>query len=300
MKVLITGSSGLIGSSLCKHLERSGHTPVKLVRNFSLVDSKTCFYWNPSKAELDTHALKEVEGIIHLAGENIAKGRWTHRRKQALIRSRVDSTRLLVEAIESMSSPPSFMLNASAIGIYGDTGERQVVESEPAAHDFLGELGSAWENALSELDQTKTRSVAMRFGLVLSPKGGALKSMLPAFRMGGGAIFGSGRQFVSWTTLDDALRMITTLASHDGYQGPVNCMSPHAVRFETFAKTLGGVLHRPVFLKLSARMVGFIFGEMGKSTLLKSCRAHPQKLLEKGFSFQHPEIEPALRHLLNR
>lgn len=299
MKILVTGATGFIGSALTGHLHQIGHEIVSLVRNKSQVDQATTFHWDPINGEMDGNAFKGVDGVIHLAGENIAKGRWTQRRKESLFKSRVESTRLLVQFIESMKHPPAWMFNASAVGIYGDDGSNVKVETSPPANDFLGKLGSAWEQELFELNPERTRGVALRFGLVLSPQGGALKTMLPSFKCGVGAVLGSGQQFVPWITLNDVLGVITHCMDHPDVKGPVNCVTPNPVRFDTFAKTLGQVIRRPVWLRIPETMVGWIFGEMGTATLLSSCRAEPEKLVESGFKFLHPELTEALQDLLD-
>ena len=299
MKILVTGATGFIGSALTRHLRQIGHEIVSLVRNKSQADQSATFHWDPIKGLLDDNAFRGVDGVIHLAGENIAKGRWTQRRKDLLFKSRVESTRLLVHRIESMKHPPSWMLNASAVGIYGDDGSNLKVETSPPANDFLGKLGSAWEQELLRLNPERTRSVALRFGLVLSSSGGALKTMLPSFKCGVGAVLGSGQQFVPWITLNDALRVIIHCMDHPDVTGPLNCVTPNPVRFNTFAKTLGKVIHRPVWLRIPETMVGWIFGEMGRATLLSSCRAEPEKLIHSGFEFLHPNLAEALQDLLD-
>lgn len=298
MKILVTGITGLIGSALGEHLRKKGHDVAGLVRNKSRADQSTCFHWDPLSGFLDPEALSQVDGIIHLAGENIAKGRWTQHRKDLLVRSRVESTRLLAGRIQSMDHPPKFMINASAVGIYGSCGDQVVDEKTPPAKDFLGQLGVAWEQALFDLDPKKTRTIALRFGLVLSTHGGALQAMLPSFKWGAGAVLGSGRQFVPWITLDDTLRAISHCMDRPDVKGPVNCVTPAPVQFQTFARTLGRVLRRPVWMRIPPILVRTIFGEMGTATLLSSCRAHPKKLLDTGFEFHHPDLTEAFQDLL--
>lgn len=298
MRILVTGVTGFIGSALSEHLRQNGHDVVGLVRNEARANHSTYFHWDPLKGVLDPKALRDVNGVIHLAGENIAKGRWTQHRKDLLIRSRVESTRLLVRTIQSMDRPPSFMINASAVGIYGECGDQVIGEDTPPANDFLGQLGAAWEQALFDLEPGKTRTIALRFGLVLSPDGGALKAMLPSFKWGVGAVLGSGRQFVPWITLNDALRVITHCIDTQKVNGPVNCVTPNPVRFETFAKTLGQVIHRPVWMRIPPVAVRWIFGEMGKATLLASCRALPETLLATEFEFRHAKLAEAFQDLL--
>lgn len=299
MKILMTGITGLIGGAVSQHLMQSGHEVIGLTRNHQLIDKKRFFHWDPIQDHLDENALNGVDGIIHLAGDNIAKGRWTQRKKEQLVRSRLDSTRLLVKAIASCTHPPQFMMNASAIGIYGNCHDQVLDESSPHASDFLGQLCSEWEQTLFQLNSDSTRTIALRFGLVLSPEGGALKRMLPAFKFGGGAILGTGRQYVSWISIRDVVRVIDTCLQDDSLCGPINCVTPHPVRFSFFAKELGNVLKRPVWMRIPSTMVKWLFGEMGTATLLASCRVHPRKLLDSGFQFNTPRLNEALKELLS-
>jgi len=299
LKILITGVSGLIGSATQTHFQRRGHQVVGLTRDSTAADNTRLFHWDPLSGNLDPKALSGVDGVINLAGENIAEGRWTERKKNSLVQSRIKSTELLVKTILSSSSPPSWMVNASAVGIYGDCGDEIVHESSTAATDFLGNLALDWEGALGPLTSSSTRTISLRFGLVLSKNGGALKKMLPIFKLGGGAVLGSGKQWVSWVSLDDVTRCLEMLATNTNLSGPVNCTSPHPVRFSTFAKTLARVVRRPVFFKIPSIAVRILFGEMGNATLLASCRANPAKLLESGFKFEDPLIEPTFRRLIN-
>jgi len=299
MKILMTGISGMIGSALAPYLRAAGHQVIGLTRKPSRADRNQLFFWDPGNRLLEPQALDGVDAIIHLAGENIAKGKWTRKRKQALLDSRVKSTELLASAVQSLPEPPKCFISASAVGYYGDTGETLVDEDAPAATDFLGTLASQWEAPLEALSaSTSVRTVMLRFGMVLSPSGGALKTMLPAFRMGGGAVLGSGRQWVSWISLLDVLRLVDTILKDDSWTGPVNSVTPEPVPFRTFAKTLGKVLNRPVLLRVPGPIVRFLFGEMGQAVLMSSCRAHPAKLEAKGFTFEHPTLESALEALL--
>ena len=298
MKILVTGVTGFIGSALSEQLKKDRHEVVGLTRNNTQANQATLFHWDPLQGVLDPKALEHADVVIHLAGENIANGRWTRRRKELLYRSRVESTKLLVRAVEAMSHPPRLMMSASAVGIYGDDGDSLKTETSRPATDFLGQLGAAWEQALFELNPERTRSIALRFGLVLSPQGGALKTMLPSFKWGAGAVLGSGQQFVPWITLHDVLRVITHCMEHPDIKGPVNCVAADHVRFNTFAKTLGQVINRPVWMRVPASMVRLIFGEMGTATLLSSCRAQPEKLLNTGFEFHHPKLKEAFQEIL--
>ena len=298
MKILVTGISGMIGSAVGRHLRENGHEISVLTRNSHTGTSATLYHWDPIKGILDDRALIGIDGMIHLAGENIAQGRWTSRRKNALIQSRVESTKLLVAAIKNSPTPPSWIISASAIGIYGDCGDTITDESTLPAPDFLGNLATMWEGALQPLQESSTRVIALRFGLVLTPDGGALKSMLPIFKLGGGAVLGSGNQYVSWISLRDVVRSIEWLIHHPHLKGPINGVSPNPITFNEFAKTLGKILRRPVFLKIPPFLVKLLFGEMGKATLLTSCRTHPTVLLKSGFEFKDSTLKSALNNQL--
>ena len=300
MKILVTGISGMIGSATQAHLQECGHQVVGLTRHLSAVNNTTLFYWDPVSGVLDPKALIGIDGIINLAGENIAQGRWTERRKTALVQSRVKSTELLVNAIQKSTAPPAWMMNASAIGIYGDCGNDVIHEFSPPANDFLGSLVSDWEAGLAPLTSSSTRTISLRFGLVLSGNGGALQKMLPIFKLGGGAVLGSGNQWVSWISLRDVTRCIEMLATNRQLNGSFNCTSPHPVTFTTFAKTLAKILKRPMLIKIPSLAVKILFGEMGKATLLASCKAMPTRLVENGFEFKDPHLESAITNSLGK
>ena len=299
MRVLITGANGMIGQALERSLTAEGHHVNCLVRRPRLqrvappLQSQD-YAWDPDKGIIDPDALKGLDGVIHLAGANIAQGRWTCRRKQQLRASRVEATTLLIKALRKASPRPDFFLTASAIGIYGDQSDREIVETHPAGDDFLGCLGQDWEKASAVMEHDGVRVVALRLGMVLSSHGGALKTMLPAFRWGIGAILGSGSQYVSWVSLEDVVGCVHFLLEQPQLSGPINVTAPDPVTFKTFAQTLGRVLHRPVWLRIPSIGVRFLFGEMGQAVLLSSCRVLPQRLMDHGFDFRHDSLPAAL------
>ena len=300
MRVLITGANGMIGQALERSLTTEGHQVNCLVRRPRLQrvahpPQSQDYAWDPDRGIIDPDALERLDGVIHLAGANIAQGRWTSRRKQQLRSSRVEATTFLIEALRKASTRPDFFLTASAIGIYGDQSDREIIETHPAADDFLGSLGQDWEKASAVMEQDGVRVVALRLGMVLAGEGGALKSMLPAFRLGMGAILGHGDQYVSWISMTDLLRCVDHIMHKADLEGPFNLTAPNPVTFKTFAKTLGKVLKRPVLLRLPTFAVRLLFGEMGQSVLMSSCRALPGKLLASGFDFQQPDLESALK-----
>ena len=299
MRVLITGANGMVGQALERSLTAEGHQVNCLVRRPRLQrvtppPQSQDYAWDPERGNIDPDALEGLDGVIHLAGANIAQGRWTSRRKQQLRSSRVEATTFLVKALRNASNRPDFFLTASAIGIYGDQSDREIVETHPAADDFLGTLGQDWEKASAVMEQDGVRVVALRLGMVLSSHGGALATMLPAFRWGMGAILGSGSQYVSWVSLEDVVGCVRFLLEQPRLRGPINVTAPDPVPFKTFAQTLGGVLHRPVWMRIPSMGVRFLFGEMGQAVLLSSCRVLPQRLMDHGFAFRHGSLPAAL------
>ncbi|MGA0409131.1 MAG: TIGR01777 family oxidoreductase [Limisphaerales bacterium] len=300
MRLLITGANGMIGQALERFLSTRGHEVCCLVRRprpkgpASSPPSQD-YVWDPDKGHIDRAALENLDGIIHLAGANIAQGRWTAHRKQILRSSRVATTQLLVDALRRQSKQPSFFIGASAVGIYGDRASEEIFEDQEADDDFLGRLGQDWEAASAPLAECGMRVVHLRLGMVLAGEGGALKSMLPAFRFGMGAILGHGDQYVSWISMTDLLGCVDHIMHKADLEGPFNLTAPNPVTFKAFAKTLGKVLKRPVLLRLPSFAVRLLFGEMGQSVLLSSCRALPGRLLASGFEFQQPDLEPALK-----
>ncbi|MCI0655527.1 MAG: TIGR01777 family oxidoreductase [Acidobacteria bacterium] len=299
MKILVSGSNGLVGSSLMPALSDKGHQVVRLVRGLSpAVGSEIA--WDPEGGRLDPALLTGFDAIVHLAGEAIAARRWTQAQKDRIRESRVKGTRLLCEAIAGLSAPPRTLLSASAIGYYGDRGEQVLGEESPPGQGYLSEVCQAWEAATEPAAHKGIRVVCLRFGIILSPAGGALAKMLPPFSMGAGGILGSGRQYMSWISLDDAVGAVLQALETSPLRGPVNVVAPHAVTNALFTKTLGRVLSRPTFFPMPAFAARMVFGEMADALLLSSARVEPKRLLASNYPFRHRELEPALRHLLRR
>ncbi len=296
VRIAITGATGMVGRALTPFLAALGHTVVPVSRRALPGGIR----WEPGAEALDPAPWQGVEAVIHLAGENIAEGRWTAARKERLRDSRVVPTRRLAEMLAGMATPPRVMLSASAIGIYGDCGEDTITEASPAAAGFLGELGAAWEAAADPARDAGIRVVHPRFGVILDPGGGALAKMLPPARMGLGGPLGGGDQWLSWIALDDALGALHHLLARDTLQGAVNVVAPHPVRNAAFAATLGAVLRRPAFIPVPALALRMLLGEMADAALLASTRVIPELLLTDGYRFRHPDLEGALRHLLDR
>ena len=295
MNVVITGSSGLIGSALMPLLARNGHTIRRLVRG---ARAEGAARWNPDDGSLDERVLAGVDAVVHLAGETIAAGRWTAARKARIQDSRVRGTGLLTRALVKLDRKPMVFFSASAVGIYGDRGDEVVDERSAAGHGFLAEVCSQWEAATRPAADAGIRVVNGRMGVVLSRTGGALTKMLPPFRLGLGGVIGSGRQYMSWITIDDVVGAIEHLLLADTVVGPVNLVAPDPISNREFTKTLGRVLRRPTILRLPAFAVRLGLGEVADELLLASTRAQPARLTTSGYQFRCPSLEGALRHLL--
>lgn len=299
MRVLISGSRGLIGSALVPFLTAQGHAVTRLVRGPARPGG-TEIPWGPTESKLDPGMLEGHDAVVHLAGENLAAGRWTPERKAELVDSRAKGTRLLAETLAALAHQPKVLVCASAVGYYGDRGDEILTEESSLGHGFLAELCREWEAASAPAAEKGIRAVHLRFGVVLSPVGGALKKMLLPFRLGVGGRLGSGRQYMSWIVLDDVLPVILRALTDDALEGPVNAVAPSPVTNLDFTKTLGHVLARPTIFPVPAFALRMVFGEMADETLLASNRVQPAKLLARGFTFSHPELEGALRHVLGK
>ncbi len=298
MKVAITGSSGLVGTALVRFLQAGGHQVLRLVRRRARTSDEA--RWDPDWSEIDGPALEGVDAVVHLAGENLARGRWTEEKKLRLRTSRVGPTRLLSETLASLARKPRVLVSSSAVGYYGDHGEEWLDEKSPAGEDFLARLTADWESATRQAADAGIRVVNLRTGMVLSPEGGALAKMLPVFRTGLGGVFGSGRQYVSWIAIDDLVSAIDHLMASVGVSGPVNAVAPSPVTNAELTKTLGRVLGRPTIAPVPAFALRLAFGEMADAALLASQRVRPERLIACGYRFRYPELEGALRELLRR
>jgi uncharacterized protein (TIGR01777 family) len=235
---------------------------------------------------------------VHLAGENIASGRWTAARRAAIRESRVTGTRLLAEGIGRLSRPPATLVCASAVGYYGDRGDERLTESSGAGRGFLAEVCQAWEAAAAPAAAAGVRVAHLRFGVILAASGGALARMLLPFRLGVGGRLGSGRQWMSWITLEDAVHVVRHVLERDACRGPVNAVAPHPVRNADFTRELAGALRRPALLPTPALALRIVLGDMARELLLASQRVEPAVLAGTGYRFRHPQIGPALRSVL--
>lgn len=297
MKVLVTGASGLIGSALCDTLVEKGHDVGRLQRREGAPGKP---WWDLLAGEVHLGAFSGPDAVVHLAGDNIASGRWTAAKKKRIRESRVLGTELLVDHLAKLEKKPRVLLSASAIGYYGDCGDRTLSEEAPAGSDFLAEVCEQWEAATAAAGKAGIRVVRLRTGVVLSGSGGALQKMLTPFKLGVGGILGDGSQYMSWISIQDVVGSLLWLLEQESIAGPVNLVSPTAVTNLQFTKALGKVLSRPTIFPMPAPVVRLLFGQMGEELLLASTRVTPQVLEDGGYTFQHTALEDALRHVLQR
>lgn len=297
MKLLITGSSGFIGSALMSFMTAAGHDVRRLLRS-SPTDHD--LLWSPEEGLIDLSGLGEIDAVVHLAGENIATGRWTAAKKARITDSRVKGTGLLAKALAKLEYKPKVLVSASGIGFYGHRGDEKVDETSQAGEGFFAGLAGQWEQAAQPAAEAGIRVVNIRSGMVLSATGGALKKMLLPFKMGLGGVIGSGKQYISWVAIDDMVRMIHHVIITESICGPVNLVTPNPATNYQFTKTFGRVLHRPTIVPMPAFAARLIFGEMANELLLASICVEPKVLTASGYGFEYPELEAALRHLLSR
>ncbi|GGE07435.1 hypothetical protein GCM10011571_05890 [Marinithermofilum abyssi] len=298
MRIAITGSSGLIGQELVRFFSRNGDEITRVVRHPQRDVRHRVTVWDWKQGKIEERALERQDAIIHLAGESIS-GRWSAKRKQLIRESRVKGTRLLTTTLSRLRHPPRVLLSASAVGYYGNRpGDEPLTEEAAKGEGFLSDVTAEWEQAARTAEAAGIRVVHLRFGMVLSGRGGALAAMLPAFRWGLGGRLGDGRQVMSWISVEEIPEAVRFCLQQEQLSGPVNFVSPQPVTNAEFTRILGTVIHRPTALRLPTPLVRGIFGEMGKELLLSGSRVIPQRLLESGYSFRQPELPSALEQLL--
>lgn len=311
MNILVSGSGGLIGSALVAFLTDKGHFVRCLKRQSgcgsrqndaelqSAGKDRGAVHWNPVTGESDPDAFEGYDAVINLAGENISTDRWSAEKKARIRMSRVDVTSRLCQKLLFLKSPPEIFVCASAVGFYGNRGDEILEEKSACGSGFLAQVCRDLEEAANIVSGGGARVVLLRIGVVLSPKGGALDKMLFPFQMGAGGQLGSGRQYLSWISIDDIVNVIAHVLVTDSLSGPVNAVAPHPVTNHEFTRVLGRLLRRPTILAMPAVIVKAMFGEMADELLLSSARVSSTKLLESGYEFKYPELELALRHVLD-
>ncbi len=297
MDVLVSGSTGLVGSALVPALTNEGHRVVRLTRSGDGGDGIVT--WDPSAGTIDAARLEGIDAVVHLAGENIV-GRWTSAKKARIRDSRVWGTRLLAETLAGLSAPPKVMVSTSATGYYGDRGNELLREESAPGANFLAGVCQEWEAAAEPAREAGVRVVHPRFGVVLSPEGGALGTTLPIFKLGGGGRIGSGNQYWPWVALDDVVGAVLHCLTTESLEGPVNVGVYDPPTNAQYTRTLGRVLNRPTIFPLPAPAARLMLGQVADELLLASQRVEPAKLRETGYTFRYPELEGALRHLLGR
>jgi len=290
MKILISGATGLVGKEVVNYLENKGYEVLKLQRK----DPNILPYWNIEKKIVNFDKNRQIDVVIHLAGENISQNRWNRVKKDKILKSRVNGTRLLAEYILKQKVKPKVFISCSAIGFYGDRKDEILTEKSKKGEGFLSDVTYEWEKVSNLASDFGIRVVQIRLGMVLSKKGGALKKMVLPFKMGLGGTIGNGKQYISWISIQDLTRAIEYIIKTPTLKGAINLVAPNSVTNLEFTKTLGTVLHRPTFLPLPTFLIKIIFGEMGKELLLSSTRVKPIKLENSGFSFQYPKLKMAL------
>lgn len=296
LKVAVSGSSGLLGTALTQFLKAGGHEVVPIRRG----GGAGTIRWDPLGGTMDAEALEGVDAVVHLAGEPLFGFRWSPEKKDAILRSRKEGTALLARTLAALRKKPGVLVSASAVGYYGNRGPSLLTEESPAGKGFLSTVCQLWEEATAPARRSGIRTVKLRTGMVLTPAGGALGTMLLPFKMGIGGRLGSGRQYVSWIDLDDVTGLIYHAIMSKTVKGPLNATAPQPVPNSTFTDTLGRVLGRPTLIPVPALAVKAAFGEMGRALLLDGARVVPEKAGETGYSFRYPTLEESLRHQLGR
>lgn len=296
MKIIISGSTGLIGIALIDYFSEKQNNITRLVRKKS--DSGDSAYWNYKSGKIELEKLENADVIIHLAGENLV-GFWTNAKKDEIKYSRIKGTEFLVKSVGKLKTKPKTFICASAIGIYGNRGSERLNEESMPGDGFLAEVAKDWEAATKTLVDDNIRVINLRIGIVLARQGGALQKMLLPFKLGLGGKLGSGKQFMSWIVLDDLVSAVDYIIGNPEITGPVNIVSPGPVTNEQFTKSLGKALNRPAIMKVPSFILKSTLPEMADEMFLSSTRAYPDVLLRSGFKFRYDNLETSLKYLLN-
>jgi uncharacterized protein (TIGR01777 family) len=302
MKILVTGSTGLVGTALVRKLAGAGHTVCRLMRPESATRAGTKdgfdVPWNPATGELGGAGVG-ADAVVNLSGASIAERRWSAERKSVLRSSRVNAMRALVAALAKMNARPSVLVSASAIGIYGNRGDELLTEESASGSDFLASLARDWEAEALKAEALGIRVVLARFGIILARHGGALAKMILPFKIGAGGKIGSGRQWMSWVTLEDTVEILRFALENAAVRGAVNVVAPNAATNSEFTKALATAMHRPALFPAPAFALQLALGEMADALLLSSQRVAPQKLQQLGYRFLHPDLPTALSAVLS-
>ena len=294
MNILITGASGLVGKELVQHLYAKGHSVVSLQRT----GQEAAQFWRFDSLQ-DEPAAQEIDAVVHLAGENIATGRWTQAKKKKILDSRVAGTQQLADYFAAREVKPKVLFSASAIGYYGNRGDETVDETATPGANFVAQVCLAWEQATQPAAEAGIRVAHGRIGMVLSGKGGTLPTMLPSFKLGIAGVVGSGTQYISWVQIEDLIAMIEFVLENEVIEGPVNLVAPAAVTNREFTKTLGKVVKRPTVMNMPAFVARTVFGQMADELILSSTRVLPSVLMRNGYAHRYANLEAALRASLS-
>ncbi|MBX7144583.1 MAG: TIGR01777 family oxidoreductase [Oligoflexia bacterium] len=287
-KIALSGSTGLVGKAFSEFARLAGHEVIPLVRHTGQHGS---IYWDPLGDQIEAHKLEGLDAVVHLAGENIASGLWTSKKKALIRDSRIRGTTLLASTLARCQQPPAVFISASAIGYYGDRGSDLVEESSARGAGFLADTSQGWEDATKVCAQNGIRTVIPRIGVVFSERGGALARMLTPFRLGLGGRLGSGNQYMSWISLTDLVRMLAFCVTTPRVSGPINAVAPQPVTNAELTRLLSKALHRPAILHVPAPLLRFLLGDFAKEVLLSSARVSSKKIESFGFTFEHPTLE---------
>jgi len=299
MKILISGATGLVGSALGETLRAEGHAVGQLARAGGTARSGDVG-WDPSSGRVDVAAVEGADAVVCLNGAGIGDGRWTPERKKVLRSSRVDTTRVLVDSLAQLKHRPRVFVGASAIGYYGDRGDEILTESSTGGNDFLAQLARDWEAEAMRAESSGIRTVIVRFGVILSTKGGALPRMLTPFKLGAGGRLGNGKQWMSWIAIEDAVGIVRAAVVDEGIKGPVNVVAPNPARNEEFTRALASALHRPAIFPAPAFVLRLALGEMADGLLLVSQRVQAERMMKAGYQYRMPDLKTALRNILER